>query len=617
MIRSHLAYASLFATSVLLASRDVRAQGECQANVAWNFETLSIQAFPDTGAYDKSACEPLVLSLSGLDEHGVIHNCGGCAVARSYQPVLVNVSYSWQLNGQGRFVENPGGASVPGGGGRQQVMYEIPTDLGSDPIDIEIVGRVHHADSVQGPDHAPAVAVWNIRVNRAFREETFNYSPTLKVVKETAFVHYEVDLQTQSVDGTPPPDDIASACLPVLSWEVLTPISGALVDAGPLLNDDFVYLRASYSDSDQLKAKCEPDQIQCAAGNTAQMDVSDLVSYEWECLGATFPAGNSGRDVVLLTPRTGATIQVKLTVSNGGLRYEDTPVTVITNYSLEQTYRTAQAAAIGWVNPDNPAVANMPLDGETPPQCPTQPHQWKAPEIWPSSILVQPLFLCLLSSWNLAHSVPYTNHPWKIPCEAVRGSGNPSPQPSYSSLDELRTWMGQRQYRTVLAFQATAAVRRNKITDIRYAYDQMIADAGYTPAAFFDRVAVLLIAFTWTEPFEPGIFRNRVLRFVDVCGEDTQIILEHQIRLGEAFSEVNRRTTNRDAPWLGATLTWNIQPSVVPAFAHFSLAAAQHFPTFRLYWSNGTGALSGGTNIESSKTIEAINLGRKVDYDGL
>lgn len=593
-------------------------QQNCIANVDWHSKETMIEAGP-SGQIATLACDPLVLWARGSDLHEMVHKCEGCGTDSEVDTVMANVKWKWTLvSGGGRFAKITDGG-VGGSSETQQILYYPPDLSAGETRPVVVKVTMAHDDQVKTGNHPDAYVEFSMDVTRRTSFEQFFVNYVL-VEKEKDEYEYTIDLdkeEYQNPDG--PGSTVEANCGALKFWGSGDPIgAGILTMDQDLYSRDYLLLEAHGNDSDVVEMCCVPDGTVCIDHGVLFLNLKDQLEYEWSATRGTFPGGQFGKEVVYHAPEEGGPVTITLMVRDIGGRYDDKdPAPVTKNFNVIMEERKIQAATVAGFYPGSPAIDDLPSAGDTPPQASSS--YVDAPEVF-RVFRINNKFRYKDGQWLLAPPgflISVVIHPWFPASVALTESMNELPRATYTDFDDFKTWVDtSMEHRAAMGIKARALARRGRIisvpTDDVIDFDG-IADPGWTPIRDFtgplgNKFLAESVSGLSFDKFERGEWQNQKIRISGICTHEVKIVVEQEFRVGWKGNKVNHLMTNRDAPWLHASLTATLKADQAPGPGDVKVSKQPVFPWFTNFFGEPVLHQDGSPSPPGLRQIEVIDI---------
>ncbi len=576
--------------------------------------------------YRRLLNDPLPMWIDAVDLHGMKHRCTTCDDTQVTSALVAQVKYQWWVvQGGGHFVEFVDGPAITPYE-KQAALYVPDTFALNEERTVEIAAYAHHDDLFKGPSHQSAEVRFVLKIKR---EETVQSKTigevTVEIVKPE-FVYTVASVTPMPVVTGTIPMPVLGDCVPVSIWQSGSPIFAVspTPPTSPLYPMDLVVLTIEASDTDHLELSCTPAHPDQCDKTHLQRGPEDAFLYVWSASDGFFPCGNRGKSVVYEGSELGGPVNFMVTVSNLPGRYLDPSVTEQFSFSFDAESRSCTAAAIAWIPQIHPTIAVMPAATKAVPAAPPYPPGAVALPFEGGGLLGWG-WRFLGGQWesfnrHMPWLTPVVVHPWALASYGLWLSANPTPPTSMISMDALRTFATSKQYRSILAFEFEARIRRDTLLDI-FEEDgdlDVIADAGWTPMAVGPVVSIGdILEGLGLSPFSAGEGFMPTLRFEGLCSDAIQADLTMAFRVGAKGNLIGVGMTNRDAPWIDGHLTQTVKrANPVPDFGDLDFGATPAFPM----WKSFLGALTmspGPIEAPGEYQVDFINRGAKSDPAGL
>ena len=320
----------------------------CSVGYRWMHQIMDLTVGPGSEEgllYRALPDDPLPLRATGYDRHYLIHECT-CpktgSVSRESYLMFANVRYEWSIiRGKGGFIDkNDENLKKQDAG--EQVIY-MPPDI-EDPTEKEevtVMVTVYHDDATKPPDHDPVTAYLDMEITREIAEEgegsktDTEYTDPGELRDEYL---YKLTLRKETQIGSQPPESAGGDCAPTKEWKVGGSIEGNIVHTPTdVAYGDYVRLKASGSDTDELSLICNPGgEGGCVKEDSVGVTVNDVLNYQWSADKGTFPRGGYGRECVWRAPDTPGPVNITLQISDKGDQFGDEPKTYRTKIIVQK-----------------------------------------------------------------------------------------------------------------------------------------------------------------------------------------------------------------------------------------------------------------------------------------
>lgn len=632
---------SRFESPYLIVKRQDGDREECIEKDNWKFIAMDVSVVP-RGDFRKRPCDPIAFKVDVKDRHILSYECecGGVPNIKNV-PMLANVWYNWEIkSGRGEFVRlaNTRGSRFEV---LEQVLYQPPElqPAAEENVDIEL--KISHNDFTKQPWHEPVICPITIHI-KCDRKNEVKTVGDMTIEKEIDEYVYKIDVSDCNSGEASPPDERAQMyCIPSDHWDQASRIEGSVIrPEGTVYTGDYVVLRSSAHDEDQLEIACLTFPQSRCSSFLKKLSLPDVLKWEWSCDKGDFPVGNIGREVVWHSPDDEGPVTINLKVIDIGGQYDDEDLELRLSLDVVKIERKAQIAAIAWINPNDPKIANLPTPIELPPLPNPGPNTpWEAPdyllnhyysyELPPAAVsrgIKEWQQKRLVQGNQLERLGPF--HPWWHACYGLKASGNPEPPPSFKDIGELKAWMDGREYRSVLALKIKSIARRGKF--ISFDLEDFVIDPGWTPMKrslppkllqFFaknipDEVKHILDDSRNGPDYHRGQRKQAAISISALCSNKITVKAVQVFRVGEKVNEIGQKLTNRDTPWITGEIEISLSADREAHQQDFKHKADPTFPTWNHYFGK-TDLIMFRSNPPGERQIGFMNRGAKIRKNGV
>jgi hypothetical protein len=293
-------------------------------------------------------------------------------------------------------------------------------------------------------------------------------------------------------------------------------------------------------------------------------------------------------------------------------------------------------AAIAWIDPNDKHIGELPNNSNIPP---SPNSDWTVPYDAPAYLAEAKGLPYGYSYYELPRGtgkrwqqLVFANgrwdrevamHPWYHASMGLIDSGNPGPPRIFVGLNELRDWMKGNEYRAVIAMKIKANYFRDQKL-LSADLEDYIIHPGWTPMrAFFSGtvgkiiasfMSFILIGVTASD-YERGDQKD-VAQSQFATNDKIVFTMTESIRIAPKGNEIQRKLTNRDAPWITAKAEMKLPIDRKPTQSDFVLTTSPRFPTWNLYFGSRILNLF-DMRPPGDSQIQFINRGDKINPKGV